>query len=42
MLQISAKGCFDNAQWNFMIDLVTLLAAKVAPMLQNCAWGESA
>jgi hypothetical protein len=28
--------------WNFVIDLVTLLAAKVASMLQNHAWGESA
>jgi hypothetical protein len=27
---------------NFVSDFVTLLAAKVASMLQNHAWGESA
>ncbi len=42
MLSISANGSFDNTQWDFMIDLVTLLSAKVALMLQNHAWGESA
>jgi hypothetical protein len=42
MLSISVNGSFDNAQWNFVSDLVNQLAAKVALMLQNHAWGESA
>jgi hypothetical protein len=41
MLSISMNGSFDNAQWNFVSDLVTLLAAKVTLMLQNHAWGDS-
>jgi hypothetical protein len=39
---ISANGSFDNAQLNFVSNFVTLVAAKVASMLQNHAWGESA
>jgi hypothetical protein len=42
ILSISANGSFGNAQLNFGSDLVTLLVAKVASMLQNHAWGESA
>ncbi len=42
ILSISANGSFDNAQLNFVSDLVTLLVAKVVSMLQNYAWGESA
>ncbi len=42
MLSISANGSFHYAQQNFVIDLVTLLAAKVVSMLQNHACGESA
>ncbi len=42
MLSISVNGSFDNAQGNFVSDLVNQLAAKVASMLQNHAWGESA
>jgi hypothetical protein len=42
MLSISANGSFNNAQWNFVIDLVTLLEAKFTSMLQNHARGESA
>jgi hypothetical protein len=41
-MSISENGSFDSAQLNFVIDFVTLLAAKVASMLQNHAWGESA
>ena len=42
MLSISENGSFDNAQLNFVCDFVILLAAKVASMLQNHTWGESA
>jgi hypothetical protein len=42
ILSISENGSFDNAQLNFVSNFVTLLAAKVASMLQNHAWGESA
>jgi hypothetical protein len=42
ILSISANGSFDNTQLNFVSELVTLLVAKVASMLQNHAWGESA
>ncbi len=38
ILSISEYRSFDNAQLNFMSDFVTLLAAKVASMLQNYAW----
>jgi hypothetical protein len=42
MLSISANGSFHNTKWNFVIDLVTLLVAKVESKLQNHAWGEFA
>jgi hypothetical protein len=42
ILSISENKSFDNAQLNFVSDFMTLLAAKVASMLQNHAWGESA
>ncbi len=42
ILSISVNGSLDNAQLNFVSDFVTLLAAKVASLLQNHAWGESA
>jgi hypothetical protein len=34
---MSENESFDNTQLNFLSDFVTLLAAKVASMLQNHA-----
>jgi hypothetical protein len=42
ILSISENGSFDNTQLNFLTYFVTLLAVKVASMLQNHTWGESA
>ncbi len=41
ILSISMNGSFNNAQWNFVSDLVTLLATKVMLKLQDHSWGES-
>jgi hypothetical protein len=42
MLSISENRSFDNAQLNSVSDTVILLAANMASMQQNHAWGESA
>jgi hypothetical protein len=41
MVLTSVDGSLDTAQWNFVSDSVTWLAANVEVMLQNHVWGAS-